>query len=303
MIEHIGPVQQILGRCNRHLGLLMRTVGQIVHPVFAINFLRDDGSGLGPAYIPFPFVRRHDNALAFPMKEVGRCGQALLCIAVNRPRGMDAATALIVVTRVGEIKSISDFHNSGIFNAATGFIGRFCDHDRLGSPYEMDTVFTGGVAERRLALMVLGPIQHYEFAIVLYHAWIKCTRGFKTIAFRGDDRRVGDSAPSSEGQTYLCGRRGQNQDKQSTSHDARACTSEDIGHECVPPARLRNSHVTGCMKNLKSQNQKSATRRRIALPGTMLVSPTGLPFPLQWTLAPFATGTVSTADRASVVEL
>src|SRR5207244_13559669 len=138
-------------------------------------------------------------------------------------------------------------------------------------------------------LMVDCPIQHYLLAIVLYHACIKCTRGFKTTAFRGDDRRVRDSAPSSEGQTYLYGRRGQNQDKQSTSHDARACTSEDIGHECVPPARLRNSHVTGCMKNLKSQNQKSATRRRIALPGTMLVSPTGMPIPHQWTFYYFDT--------------
>src|SRR5579871_1431693 len=73
MVEYIRPVNEIIGLGNRHLRRLLCTVCEVIHPVLAIYFFRDDRSGFSPAYIPFAPVVWHDNALAFPMNEVSRC--------------------------------------------------------------------------------------------------------------------------------------------------------------------------------------------------------------------------------------
>src|SRR5262249_28978724 len=158
----------------------------------------------------------------------GGC-HAELRIAVDRPGDMHAAPALIVITGVGEVKSISDLNQTWIFNTPAGFVWSFCCHDRLGTSCEMNAVFTRRVAERRLPVMVLGAIQHYEFVIELNHAGIKCARGFKAIPLRGDDWLIRDSVPSAEGHSDLCGRC-QDDHQERAANNATPSTSEIISH-------------------------------------------------------------------------
>src|SRR5579863_1692360 len=99
--------------------------------------------------------------------------------------------------------------------------------------------------------MILSPIEHYEFTVVLHCSWIKRTRGFKTIALRCDNRRFGQSAPVSKGQFDSCCCRGEYQEKQQKAGDERECTSNGIRHEYVPPAdicMLRRGHIYESMK-------------------------------------------------------
>jgi len=67
MIERVRPVNQIVGRGHAHLRLFDLRIAQVIHPIFAINFLRYNGARLRPLYIPFAFETGNDHSAALPM--------------------------------------------------------------------------------------------------------------------------------------------------------------------------------------------------------------------------------------------
>src|SRR5712692_3755699 len=80
MIKGFRPMEQVFGISDAHLRILATRVREKIHPIFAINFLRDDCAGLGPFHIPLALVSRKHNASPLPVDQVGRCGETELGI-------------------------------------------------------------------------------------------------------------------------------------------------------------------------------------------------------------------------------
>src|SRR5450432_1929716 len=120
MIEHFTPVQQVIGRSYAHLAVFALGVGEIVHPVFAVNFFWNHGAGLGPLHIPFAGVAGNDDAVALPVNQVFRSGEAKLGIF-----SVGGGAVHVVVAGVGEVIGVAEFLQARIFHAAAFFIRGF----------------------------------------------------------------------------------------------------------------------------------------------------------------------------------
>src|SRR6266568_4030977 len=104
-LRGFGPVEKIARIREAHLIGLVRGGAEPVHPVFSADFFRDDGAGLGPAYVPVSFVGGKDHALAFPMGQVTGSGEAKLRV-------------FFVVAGVSEVVGLAELLQARISDAA-----------------------------------------------------------------------------------------------------------------------------------------------------------------------------------------
>src|SRR5215469_4252932 len=142
MVQGFGPVQQILGVSDSHLGILPLRVSQKIHPVFAIDLFVEDRAGFGPLHIPTALIGGEQDSLPLPMDEILRTSQTQLGIAF-----VGKMSIYVVVSRIREIERFTNFHDSRILNSSSLFIGSLALKNRLITPREMNSVLTSGVSE------------------------------------------------------------------------------------------------------------------------------------------------------------
>src|SRR6266851_7578765 len=143
MIKGLRPMEQVFGVGDAHLGVLATRIREKIHPIFAIDFLRDDCAGLRPFHIPLALVSRKDNALPLPVDQVGRRGETelrILFIGTN--------SIYVVVSRICQIKSIAKFDQPGVFDSTALFIRRLRNQYRFRPTNEVKPVIARGVAKR-----------------------------------------------------------------------------------------------------------------------------------------------------------
>src|SRR5205814_3077931 len=128
-----------------------------------------------------------DHAFAVPVDEIARGGEAKLGV-------------FFVVAGVGEVPSVAEFLEAGIFDAAVFFVRGFGGEHRLGAASEVEAVGAFGVAEAGSAGGALGAVEHDEFAVVKNNGGIEGSGGFPGCALRRKDGFVGSAGPGTEGE-------------------------------------------------------------------------------------------------------
>ncbi len=143
MIKRFRPMEQVFGVGKAHLRVLATRVREEVHPIFVIDFLRDDCAGLRPFHIPLALVGRKDNALPVPVDQVGGCGETELRILFIRTNSI-----YVVISRICQIKSTPNFDQPGVFDSAALFIRHFRNQYRFRPTNEVNPVIARGIAKR-----------------------------------------------------------------------------------------------------------------------------------------------------------
>lgn len=156
-------MDEIAGIRQTHFIFLVWRCSQPVHPVFSVNLLGKDRSRFRPSGIPIALVGRQKNSLAFPVKEIARCGQAQLGI-------------FLVVAGVREIKRLPDLDEPGIFHAAIFFVRRFGREDRFRAAREVYAVVARGIAEPGRTVGILRAIQHDNLFSLANHRGVEGSR-------------------------------------------------------------------------------------------------------------------------------
>ena len=112
LVESLGPVDEVGGVSESDLAELGAADAVKIHPVFAIDLLRYDSSGLSPGFVPLAFVCGEDYTHALPVDQIFRGGQAKLGV-------------FFVVAGVSEVVSAVKLDEARVFDSSIFFVVRF----------------------------------------------------------------------------------------------------------------------------------------------------------------------------------
>src|SRR5271170_667033 len=98
----------------------------------------------------------------------------------------------------------------------------------------MNAIIAGGIAERGNSIVVLGAVEHYEFAVLHYYGGIESAGGFEAVALRSEDGCGGKARPRSEGRAK--------RDDAGIGECGVGQERENAGERCAAEQLLRFSH-------------------------------------------------------------
>ena len=172
-------MQQIIGHRKPGHVFVVGVGSEEVHPVLAVYLFGHDGAGLGPLHIPVASVRWDDDAVARPVNEVFRSGEAELRV-------------VFVVSGVGEVEGVTNRDQPRIFDSAVAFVVCFRREHRFSVAREVNAIGALGISETRSARRVLRAIKHHVLAAKAHNRGIEHALRFPRVATGRKDRRGRD---------------------------------------------------------------------------------------------------------------